>query len=102
MRHLQRECIARMVDQHGAVLFDRPLEVAVEPGPQRGNMAPLTFIGPIGKGLGGFEALPQFGLGRFFSRNRHQAGPEAVAHDEFRIIGQGRVDFSQRVVVIAL
>ena len=102
MGDLQRQQVARMVDQHVAIERDRALEVALEPGPRGAEMAPLALVGGIPQRLAGLDALAQGRHRRLVGRRQHQRGAQAMAEHEGRIARQGRIDRRQRVVEIAM
>jgi hypothetical protein len=97
VRNLQREQVARVVDQQIAIKAVGTVKLALQPCARGQYMAALAVVGVLPACLGRFHAFAQHRLGGFFRTGHRQAGAEAVAHDEIRVIGECAVDRGKRV-----
>ncbi len=102
MPELQGQQVARVVDHDRAEEVGGALQVALEPGAQRGHVPALALVRGRREMLRGLDAAAQFGLGAALGRSHHQAGAEAVAEDETGVRLQHPVDRRERVGEIAV
>ena len=92
MGELDRQAVAGMVERDVAPQLDRAAQVAVEPGPDRGDVAALALVGFVGQGFRRQDAVAHGRFEVLVGGHRHDPGLEAMAHDEVGVMGERRID----------